>query len=172
MTLVTCKIPAGLAHPFFYPFGELTLDLDSFQVWNSDAAFAVFPYELLASNGSDGFKPWENDRQALPDLFEKWNTNKLEAGQFFAERNVKKVERPMKEGLAIFISGLFWMNAQPVALSAWPASLTEISFKPVNAAERLDFILARPLLYHSYKQLSELMLELEKQYYKKIALQK
>ncbi|URM34318.1 hypothetical protein LLY41_07950 [Cytobacillus firmus] len=41
----------------------------------------------------------------------------------------------------------------------------------MNIKERLDFIFARPALYHSYIQLSGLIAEMEKQYMKMLALE-
>ncbi|PLS16317.1 hypothetical protein CVD28_17760 [Bacillus sp. M6-12] len=172
MSQVHCKIPADLEHPLFYSSNELALEIDCFQVWDNLAEYAVYPYEILAANGNHAFQPWQESGQALPDLFAKWKTLSLEAGLLFAERNTKEAAGPMIEGLAIFISALFWMNGYPVTLSDWQGRLSGFDFKPVNAVERLEFVMNRPLLYHSYKQLTELMIELEKQYYKKIALQK
>ena len=52
------------------------------------------------------------------------------------------------------------------------SQLTLLEMKPVNLEERLGFIISRPTLFHSYRQLTELMVEQEKLYAKKNIVKK
>ena len=48
--------------------------------------------------------------------------------------------------------------------------IKDCKIKPVNVEERLGFIVSRPKLFHSYKQLAELFAEQEKQFAKQTVL--
>ena len=77
----------------------------------------------------------------------------------------------MKKGIGLFLQFLFWSNDRPIsAIESTPLNLLEI--KPVNLEERLGFIISRPNLFHSYRQLSELMVEHEKLFAKNKIIKK
>jgi hypothetical protein len=77
----------------------------------------------------------------------------------------------MKKGIGLFLQFLFWSNDKQIAVLA-NTSLSLLEVKPVNIDERLGFIISRPNLFHSYRQLSELMVEQEKLYAKKNIVKK
>jgi uncharacterized protein (DUF433 family) len=77
----------------------------------------------------------------------------------------------MKKGIGLFIQFLYWSNDRQIN-SKEPVSINQLVITPVNLDERLAYILSRPNLFHSYRQLSELMTEQAKQYAKKNIVKK
>lgn len=103
-------------------------------------------------------------------LLEEWNEVKEEISIQFKNRDNKNALTPMMKGINIFEQFLFLCNDRE--LINQQESILGFNWKPVNITERLTFIKNKPSLYHSFIQLSELMNEQEKQYNKKIAIQK
>ena len=83
----------------------------------------------------------------------------------------KKHAKGMEKGIGLFIQFLSWSNDSQLTLKNLN-QLTLLEIKPVNVEERLGFIISRPNLFHSYRQLSELMVEQEKLYAKKNIVKK
>lgn len=124
--------------------------------------FITFPFlEEWDWNHPDG-----NQEEEITRLLEGWGKVQGDLEILYQNRDQKKTILGMEKGIALFIQFLFWTNDQPVMLKE-PNPLNRIEIKPVNLEERLGFILARPNLFHSYRQLSELMIELEKLFVKK-----
>jgi hypothetical protein len=105
------------------------------------------------------------------NLLSEWAEIKTSLESFYRKRDQKNTTEGMKRGLAIFIQFLFWSNEEPIQRTKH-ITLNNLIIKPVNLEERLSFVIARPNLFHSYRQLSELMIEQEKLYAKKTALKK
>lgn len=101
----------------------------------------------------------------------EWSALKEELEVHFKERSKQKVEEPMKKGIELFIEFLHSANESPPSLSP-QIDYDKLTIQPVNLQERLDFIIARPTAYHSFKQLEELMVELEKAYHKNRAIKR
>jgi hypothetical protein len=112
-----------------------------------------------------------DDRDLISVLLADWKKVKEELEVLYRERDQKSTIDGMKKGISLFIQFLFWTNEQPIN-SSRSFSLEFLEVKPVNLEERLGFIIARPNLFHSYRQLSELMTEQEKLYAKKNILKK
>lgn len=166
--LIKCKIPEELKSPLFFSEEETELPPEGLQEWTIISGGPYFAYELLYWNDLVGYHPWEGSQKPIvEDLLRQWAGIKGKAGLMFSERKAKEAKGLMIEGLSLFFSILFWLQHQPVNLRSWKEHLGLFDFKPVNTEERLSFILARPALYHSYVQLGELFIELEKQYYKR-----
>ncbi|MDZ5473222.1 hypothetical protein SM124_16005 [Bacillus sp. 31A1R] len=143
--------------------------------WNLEDGEAInfqqpFMYELAYYCNISMLQPWNSIEETIPCLIEEWKLLKDKVEQLFKMRNTKEVTEPMKQGIALFIQLLHWSNGLPVCLS--PIQYEQLTIKPVNVKERLEFILSRPHLYHSFIQLVELMTEMEKQWFKVVAINK
>ncbi|SDL93789.1 YpoC family protein [Bacillus sp. OK048] len=107
--------------------------------------------------------------EAIPLLAAEWNQLKGELETLYRNRDQKTTLDGMKKGIGLYIQFLYLSNdRQGKDLE----SFDSLEIKPVNLEERLVFILSRPNLFHSYRQLSELMMEQEKLYAKKNILKK
>lgn len=164
---IVIPVKEQLCHSLFYKRG------DSLAV-KEESLFAYQPlppflYEAAFYAGIPAVRPWENNEKYIPVLIDEWAGQKRILGMHFSNRDRKAALGPMKASLGVFLQLLYWTNSKPVNLQADPGELT---IKPVNLKERLDFIAARPAFYHSYIQLSELIAEMEKQYKKMLALGK
>ncbi|MCM3566822.1 YpoC family protein [Neobacillus mesonae] len=102
-----------------------------------------------------------NNEMTSNSILEKWNSIKTQLEYFFRKRDQENTEILMKQGISLFIQFLSSVN-EMVFQEGQEIPYQNMSFKPVNLEERLGFIISRPKLYHSYRQLSELMVELEK----------
>ncbi|MFB5194535.1 YpoC family protein [Neobacillus sp. KR4-4] len=107
----------------------------------------------------------------ISNLLTEWKNSKMQLEVLFREREYKNTKLLMDKGIQLFIQFLAWSNDLPVALNE-SLNLKQLEFKPVNVEERLAFITSRPALYHSYRQLSELMMEQEKLFVKRNLLKK
>jgi hypothetical protein len=110
-----------------------------------------------------------NDRIIV--LLREWAEIKSSLESFYRQRDQQNTTKGMKKGLVIFTQFLFWSNEEPI-LGVKAITINHLKIKPVNLEERLSFVIARPNLFHSYRQLSELMVEQEKLFAKKMALKK
>ena len=166
---ITLPIPKELEHPFFFSNNK-TIRVEPTSL-TSISLRLPFLYEAAFYSNVDTFKPWENHEEFIPLLLKEWNAIKPQLEDFFSRRDIKQVEKPMKFGISLLIEFVYWTNEEPVKFSQ-PIQLGNLKVKPVNLEERLAFILARPTLHHSFIQLGELMVEMEKQYVKQLALKK
>ena len=142
------SVPNEMKHPLFFeedtiPFPD-TADSDSGQM----KKVSQFPFELLHWNGLEGGKPWLDSAAAFNGLLLEWKG--IYAGVY------------VREGAALFISALFWLNGEPVRLAGWERRAAEFQVQPLNTAERLSYILSSPARYSSLIQLNELLEELIK----------
>ena len=107
----------------------------------------------------------------ISKLLTEWENSKEQLEVLFRERDYNSANELMEKGINLFIHFLAWSNELPETPNA-PTNYNQFAFKPVNVEERLPFIISRPALYHSYRQLSELMIEQEKLYVKRNILKK
>lgn len=119
-----------------------------------------FLYETAIIHGLNVIKPWENPGQFIPGIMAEWELIKEELHKRFSRREQNGISELMKRGMAFFYESVFWCNHKAVVLSR--EQLIQLRVKPINAVERLSFIASRPSNYHSYVQLSELFIEMEK----------
>ena len=103
-------------------------------------------------------------------IFEEWSNMEKQLVELFKVRGKKETVVLMDRGLSLFYEALFVINGQ--AISHDEASIMGLKYKPINVAERMNFIQLRRGSYHSFRQLAELFKELEKQYAKKASLEK
>ncbi len=121
---------------------------------------------FLMENRVDTEKPWENPSEVIPSLLLEWGQIKTDLEKFYRNRDQENTNLGMKKGINLFLKFLFWSNELQV-VDKEPLPLDSLPYRPVNIGERIGFILKRPNLFHSYRQLSELFLEQEKQFVKK-----
>ena len=70
---------------------------------------------------------------------------------------------------AHLLSVVYWLNEQPVhSLNEMQINTNKLKVQPVNFMERYSFIIKKPSNYHSYIQLAQLYIEIEKLYVKKM----
>lgn len=160
--LNSLNVPVELDNPFFFPNEIKPLKKEDYQEWRNPNEFEVFSYELLFYRGEEVYSPWKSGEMHIPELFEKWRLIKTDCELFFSNRKAGLALEPMKEGIKLFFSAVYWMNEKPVQLSAWKKQMEACPVKPINLVERLSFIMERPAFYHSFRQLSELFIEFEK----------
>jgi hypothetical protein len=109
--------------------------------------------------------------ESIPQLIKEWKDIKDQLEILFRERDQQNAKKLMDQGINLFIQFISLSNGFPASLDK-PFTPNQYDFKPVNVEERLGFIMSRPALYHSYRQLSELMVEQEKLYVKSNILKK
>lgn len=102
--------------------------------------------------------------------FQEWKIIEKQLEGFFKVREKKETVVLMDKGLSLFYEALYVVNDQEVSYDE--ASISELTYKPINVVERMNFIQLRRGSFHSFKQLAELFKELEKQYAKKASLEK
>ncbi|WP_102263376.1 YpoC family protein [Mesobacillus jeotgali] len=104
--------------------------------------------------------------QVVTTILGEWEQCKNELDNHFRNRDSDKALPLMKRALELFEQFLVSSNS----LSPDKYWIKDCKIKPVNVEERLDFIISRPKLFHSYKQLAELFAEQEKQFAKQTIL--
>ncbi|WP_026581099.1 YpoC family protein [Bacillus sp. J33] len=160
-------VPTRICHPLFYkPQDTIKVSQEMIQ---SFQLYPAFLFEAAFFSGIQALRPWENKQEFIPLLLEEWKEQKILLDKHFSNRNQKAAELPLKTALSLFLQLLFWTNGKPADLES---EIQDLPIKPVNLLERLDFIFKRPVSYHAYIQLSELMAEMEKQYIKQQTLEK
>lgn len=108
-------------------------------------------------------------------LLEEWLVVKKELNLLFDKRDKKNALEPMMKGIKIFEQFLFLSNERELTAKETTNNeeiILSFTWKPVNVIERLRFIHNRPNSFHSFIQLTELINEQEKQYKKKMAIEK
>ncbi|MBM7654887.1 YpoC family protein [Neobacillus cucumis] len=98
-------------------------------------------------------------------LMAEWESIQRQLEPLFRARDFKSTNQWMEKGINLFLQFLYLTNDETF-IPHNQITLNQFPFKPVNLEERLGFIKSRPGLYHSYRQLSELMIEQEKQFVK------
>jgi hypothetical protein len=113
----------------------------------------------------------EASEENISLLLSKWDGVKSELEIHYRNRDQQSALQLMKKGIVYFIQFLYCSNDRQVK-SKEPIPLNQLEIKPVNFEERLTYILSRPSLFHSYRQLSELFTEQEKLFAKKNIVKK
>jgi hypothetical protein len=113
----------------------------------------------------------DNKEVEISKILLEWENSKVQLDALFHKRDNKNAKALMEKGIKLFIQFLARSNDLPETLDK-SINYKQFEFKPVNVDERLSFIISRPALYHSYRQLSELMMEQEKLYVKRNILKK
>lgn len=162
-------LPQELRHPFFFPENEnIIADPEVLITINSAIPFL---YEAAYFSGIQALKPWEIQEQSIPNLLCEWQNIRKRLEGIFAKREAAQAIPLMKKGIALFLQFIYWANGLPVILNNRVES-SQFPIKPVNLSDRLNFLIQRPSLFHSFIQLNELMTETNKHYEKALALKK
>jgi hypothetical protein len=109
--------------------------------------------------------------ESISCLLKEWKDIKNQLEALFRERKQQNIKPLMDQGISLFIQFLSMSNGYPELVDK-PFIPNQYEFKPVNVEERLGFIMSRPALFHSYRQLSELMVEQEKLFMRRSILKK
>ncbi|KOP83206.1 hypothetical protein LIS82_18010 [Cytobacillus solani] len=163
------SIPNELNNPFFFSANE-RMTVEKSQLQNM-VLNIPFLYEAAFYANIEALKPWQSHENSIPLIKSEWDTEKNKLEQIFTKRNYKDAIVPMKKGIGLFLQFVYWANDQPVHFGM-PLSSKSLKVQPVNLEERIGFIIQRPALYHSFIQLNELLIEMEKQYVKHMAIKK
>ncbi|KGA99102.1 hypothetical protein AJ85_11530 [Alkalihalobacillus alcalophilus ATCC 27647 = CGMCC 1.3604] len=110
-------------------------------------------------------KPWLEHERFLPLIFHYWDKKKNQIKEDFRNREAKKAKPLMMAMSALLIDALFWLNKEKVRnLTSLRTDIEELFYKPVNASERIHFILTHVGHYQGFVQLEMLFEELRKLY--------
>ncbi|MBY7122993.1 GTPase [Bacillus sp. 16GRE42] len=119
------------------------------------------------------YEPWNEIENSIPVLLKVWKSKHEDIATLFRNRNKQEAEGPMILLAAHLLSIVFWLNEQPVhSLNEMEAYTSKFEVQPVNFMERYSFIIKKPNNYHSYIQLAQLYIEIEKLYVKKMITKK
>jgi len=162
---IIIKVPSELNHSFFFTKDVMEIEDEITVEFHSSIPFV---YEIGFYTELNMPRPWEYPEEAISILLEEWNKLKNQLETLFSSRDIVSAMDQMKQSTVIFIEMLFWTNGQPVHFPL--DNIQKLDYKPVNIQERLEFIISRPKLYHSFAQLSELFIEQEKHFTKKLLL--
>jgi hypothetical protein len=167
--MISLLVPKELLLPLFYTGNDEEVFVDSHQ---PDPLNPFFSYEILYYNKIvDTPVPW-NTTSYIQEAEEGWQGIREELNAAFSSRSADEINSLMKKAIAQFLMYLFWTNQMPAKPAIWREELGKMRLKPVNADERLSFVLTQPSLFHSYKQLEQLFIEQLKQYLKQQAIKK
>jgi hypothetical protein len=128
----------------------------------------------LVSNQLSEDPPWENSEITVKAVIQQWKMLEPDLQITYAKRKTNlEVESASIQSISLFLLALFWANNTPIkSLNVKEMMVSELNQKPVNCEERLLFILNKPTGYHSFIQLQQLFAELEKNFYKTLAIQR
>ncbi|MED1085891.1 YpoC family protein [Bacillus mycoides] len=119
------------------------------------------------------YEPWNEIETSIPAVLNIWKSKHEEIAILFRNRKKQEAEGPMILFAAHFLSVIYWLNEQPVhSLNEMQVNTNKLEVQPVNFMERYSFIIKKPSNYHSYIQLVQLYIEIEKLYVKKMITKK
>ncbi|WP_338749606.1 YpoC family protein [Bacillus sp. FJAT-52991] len=148
-------VPSSLKHDLFFQEETVTLA--------GQPSLVASPYFIYELQGNEA--PWENPSFYLKTVQDTYQFIQPVIEMKFKEKD-KEIEQMMKAVIALFFMSLFWSNHEPVVLNDWKEKVAAFEVKPLNAEERLSFVLARPFSYQAYRQMDALMTEQQKQFAK------
>ncbi|MCM3022952.1 YpoC family protein [Heyndrickxia ginsengihumi] len=162
-------IPQSLQHPLFFSSSTIAVNFES----KSLSARGYFPYEIQYEHHLSKETPWvkEHEEAYLSQYITYWQQLYHVLYQRFQKRE-KNVQHELIEGIAIFLSLLFWSNHKRVVLQDLSTEIAALETVPVNIEERLHYILQRPTSFSSFMQLTELIQEQQKHRARKLTIEK
>lgn len=155
----------------FYAQGEL-LELSS--SFADNLRHRPFSYDIAHFHeAKKADKPWLKWRENGPAMFHLWEETNGELRLHYKKRDKKAAKEPMTAMIALLMDAIFWLNERAIAsLVNWKVEIAELEIAPVNIVERIQFMLESPEHFHSYNQLKSLFTEVEKSYYRQLAIKK
>lgn len=161
-----------LREPFFNgrkSFNKLNFELPD--ILNKEP----FYFDMLFSAGERDVNhkyPWESQENSLEIVFQLRKEILSNITREYSEKKRYDNEAILK-CLSLLIAGLYWANSKPVtSLDPMVLGNSSITLKPINCQERLLFVVENRTKYHAFIQLQQLFDELEKIYYKNLAIKK
>lgn len=119
------------------------------------------------------YEPWYEMEMGIPTVLDMWKEENEDISILFRDRKRKEARNPMIHFAAHLLSIVYWLNGQSVpGLKGMKNTFDELQVKPINFIERYSFIIEQPNHYHSYIQLEQLYVEVEKLYAKEIIKKK
>lgn len=119
------------------------------------------------------YEPWNEIETTIPAMLNVWKNKQEEIATLFRNRKKQEAEGPMILFAAHLLSVVYWLNEQPVhSLNEMQVNTNQLEVQPVNFMERYSFIIKKPGNYHSYIQLAQLYIEIEKLHVKKMITKK
>jgi hypothetical protein len=169
MNKISLPLPHQVLHPLFFMKTDEKVTVDRFK---TDPLDPIFSYEILYYHKLlDTSLPWETTR-LIKEAEEDWHEIKGKLIDAFTLRSGDEIDSLMRKAIACFLMYLSWTNGKPANPATWESELVKMEVKPVNAEERMAFVLKQPSLFHSYKQLDQLFSEQMKHYAGQQAIQK
>ncbi|RSK27394.1 hypothetical protein EJF36_11140 [Bacillus sp. HMF5848] len=164
------KVPAPFIHPLFYNEGDSIYIPTSASI-ESILQEGYFVYDIAAFLNISLEKPWTYFAASSKQVLKTWNDDKLLLHDSFSKRDKQAALPIMKRASQYALCYLFWLNGTYVEnVRELEDALHLLSVKPINIVDRFSYILNKPEQYHSFIQLTEIMNELEKLYYKQQAM--
>ncbi|WP_083249076.1 YpoC family protein [Bacillus solimangrovi] len=161
-------IPEKMALKPFFTEGEM-IEISIPETFHEAMTSGYFILDLLAEKTP--YYPWIEQQKLLPDIFAIWKSEKESLRDMIAKRQKRLAELPMRQQLANLLNVLFWLNGEQItSLQDWKQRVAMFDLQPVNAHERLIFIMERPVHHHAFIQLEQLYVELEKLMQKQFAI--
>ncbi|WP_242142685.1 MULTISPECIES: YpoC family protein [unclassified Bacillus cereus group] len=119
------------------------------------------------------YQPWRKVEKSIPAVLQMWADKKENLSKLFKERKRNEAKAPMVHFSAYLLSILYWMNEKRISsLKDIKQNTEKLKLQPVNFMERYTFIIEQPNHYHSYIQLTQLYIEIEKIYAKNMMIKK
>lgn len=145
-------------------FSDSAIDLEKNSFVEGIMEHPLF-FDILSFFEIKSIEPWNENEKFCPALLENWKATEIEIALAFENRDRNKALKPMKEMILHFIAFLFWSNKKSVpSLINVTDELTELSILPVNAKERVNYLLTTPNHHHSFIQLRQLYTEQQKKF--------
>ncbi|PEJ10676.1 YpoC family protein [Bacillus wiedmannii] len=155
----------------YLPFFKESMDSITYHTEQSFEEIIQNTYFIYDMERQD--EPWSEIENSIPVLLKVWKSKHEDIATLFRNRNKQEAEGPMILFAAHLLSIVFWLNEQPVhSLNEMEAYTSKLEVQPVNFMERYSFIIKKPNNYHSYIQLAQLYIEIEKLYVKKMITKK
>ncbi|TYS68435.1 hypothetical protein FZC76_11950 [Sutcliffiella horikoshii] len=165
------KIPESFLHPHFYS-NQDSISIKIFSL--ADIIEVPFKFDIAYYLGvAPDQLPWEMTSDSIPHILTSWKEKEILLNSLHEVRDRKEARKQIVLPIAWFLQLLFWMNGQPVrGLTDWKIEVCRLKWKPINVDERLEFVIKKPEMYHSFIQLQQLYTECAKLFYKIKVLEK
>ncbi|WP_270343484.1 YpoC family protein [Bacillus mobilis] len=153
------------------PFFKESMDSIAYHTEQSFEEIIQNTYFIYDMERQD--EPWKEIENSIPVLLNVWKSKHEDIATLFRNRNKQEAQGPMILFAAHLLSTVYWLNEQPVhSLNEMEAYTSKLEVQPVNFMERYSFIIRKPNNYHSYIQLAQLYIEIEKLYVKNMITKK
>lgn len=149
------NVPESFWYEPFYQKGD-SVHIDGKTPF-AERQWGVAFAEDMMSEVSPWFKPYEY----VKSLCEKFHQEKGALSVLYKKRCLQEATVDLIKAKALLIQCVCWLNHEPVTLTTFEEDLIQYLNKPINAVERIGFILTHNH-YLSFIQLCELMDELER----------